>query len=183
MVDALSHRGPDAEGFFQGKSASLGHRRLSIIDLSPAASQPMCDESKRFAVVLNGEIYNFRELRKSLERDFTFFSNSDTEVILRLFQKHRENAWLFFNGMFAIAIVDDRTNELFLARDHAGIKPVFYTRDNQRFLFASEPRALLPHLSSTELDHEALSLYLQLGYFPAPFTPYKAIRKLPAAHW
>src|SRR5688572_27947251 len=114
----------------------------------------MCDESKRFAVVLNVQIYDFRALRKSIERDFNFFSNYNTEVILRLFQKHRENASPFSNGLFAIAIVDDRTNDLFLARDHVVIKPVFYTRDNQRFLFASEPRALLPHLSSTELDHE-----------------------------
>lgn len=183
MVSALSHRGPDDQGFFHGNQASIGHRRLSIIDLTQAASQPMCDESRRFAVLLNGEIYNFRELRKRLESSFTFFSHSDTEVILRLFQKEREKAWPLFNGMFAIAILDNHTNELFLARDHAGVKPLYYARDHEKFLFASEPQSLLKSgLVTTETDTEALNLYLQLGYFPAPYTPFQRIRKLPAGH-
>src|SRR5688572_4254200 len=128
MVAAVCHRGPDDEGIFLGKHGALGHRRLSIIDLSAAASQPMKDETNRYAVVFNGEIHNFRELRKDLEKSFSFFSNSDTEVILRLFQKHRANAWPLLNGMFAIAILDNGTNELFLARDHAGIKPLYFAQ-------------------------------------------------------
>jgi asparagine synthase (glutamine-hydrolysing) len=181
MVAAVSHRGPDDEGFFFGKQGALGHRRLSIIDLSTAASQPMCDESRRFAVMFNGEIYNFRELRKQLEPSVSFFSQSDTEVILRLFQRHQTNTWPLLNGMFAIAIFDDEKQELFLARDHAGIKPLYYYQDDEKFLFASEPRALLAsQMVSSDIDPDALSLYLQLGYFPAPFTPYAQIRKLNA---
>ncbi|MCI0416061.1 asparagine synthase (glutamine-hydrolyzing) [bacterium] len=181
MVAALSHRGPDHEGFYFGKQALLGYRRLSIIDLSAAASQPMCDESRRFAVIFNGEIYNFRELRKQLSPSTPFFSHSDTEVILRLFQQHQENTWPLLNGMFAIGVLDEQNQELFLARDHAGIKPLYYYQDHEKFLFASEPRALLAsQLVSADIDQDALSLYLQLGYFPAPFTPYAKIRKLNA---
>jgi asparagine synthase (glutamine-hydrolysing) len=181
MLEALSHRGPDDEGFLFGKQAALGHRRLSIIDLSKAASQPMCDESRRFGVMLNGEIYNFRELRKQLAPSVSFFSQSDTEVILRLFQQHQTNTWPLLNGMFAIAILDEAKQELFLARDHAGIKPLYYYQDDEKFLFASEPGALLAsQFVSADLDQDALSLYLQLGYFPAPFTPYAQIRKLNA---
>ncbi len=183
MVAALSHRGPDDEGYFWGRLGALGHRRLSIIDLSRAAAQPMRDESGRYNIVFSGEIYNFRELRKQLEPSCSFFSNSDTEVILRLFQQDRDKAWPRLNGMFAIAILDDSKNELFLARDHAGIKPLYYYKDQDKFLFASEPRSLIASkLVSAEIDQEALSLYLQLGYFPAPFTPFTLIRKLPAGH-
>ena len=183
VLHALSHRGPDDEGVFRGEHAALCHRRLSIIDLSRNAAQPMKDESGRYAIMLNGEIHNFRELRKELEPSYSFFSSSDTEVILRLFQEKRENAWALLNGMFSIAILDNKKNELFLARDHAGIKPLYYSNDLQKFLFASEPQALLASkLVSREIDGEALSLYLQLGYFPAPFTPFKQIRKLKAGH-
>ena len=181
MVSAVAHRGPDAKGFSYGSRGSLGHRRLSIIDLSDAASQPMKDESARYSLVFSGEIYNFRSLRRTI-RD-PFFSNSDTEVILRLFQHHREQTWPLLNGMFAIAIMDRTTNELFLARDHAGIKPLYYYHDSEKFLFASEPAALLASgLIPAKHNYEALSLYLQLGYFPAPFTPYMGISKLPAGY-
>jgi asparagine synthase (glutamine-hydrolysing) len=177
MVSAISHRGPDGEGFFFGNQAAIGHRRLSIIDLSAAASQPMKDESGRFVVAFNGEIYNFRELKKTLHT--SFFSNSDTEVILRLFTNHREKTWGMLNGMFAIAILDNQTNELFLARDHAGIKPLYYYQDKDKFLFASELRSILAsNLVTTSLNPAAISLYLQLGYFPVPFTPYNEVFKL-----
>ncbi len=179
MVRALSHRGPDGEGFFTGNHAALGHRRLSIIDLSAAASQPMKDEAQRHILIFNGEIYNFQELKKQIEPHYQFFSLSDTEVILRLFQKHRESAWPLLNGMFVIAVLDNLTNELFIVRDHAGVKPLYYYRDSEKFLFASEPKALLASgLVPASIDNAALSLYLQLGYFPVPYTPYAAIRKL-----
>lgn len=183
MIEALSHRGPDAEGIFHGIQGALYHRRLSIIDLSQAASQPMKDESGRFAVMFNGEIHNFRKLRRELEHSYTFFSDSDTEVILRMFQKYGTNAWTKLNGMFSIAVLDNVANELFLARDHAGIKPLYYYQDEHKFMFASEPQALLASkLFPVEIDQNALSLYLQLGYFPAPFTPFSRIRKLNAGH-
>ena len=183
MVAALSHRGPDHQGIFTGTQGALGHSRLSIIDLSEAANQPMQDESRRYAVVFNGEIYNFQDLRKTLGPSTSFFSHSDTEVILKLFQQHRSSSWRQLNGMFAIAILDNAANELFLARDHAGIKPLYYYHDSEKLIFASEPGAILSSgLIATEIDNKSISLYLQLGYFPAPFTPFQGIRKLSAGH-
>jgi asparagine synthase (glutamine-hydrolysing) len=180
MSDALAHRGPDAEGFYISEGVGLASRRLKIIDLTAAASQPMHDESGRFHLVFNGEIYNFRRLRKSLQADFPFFSQSDSEVILRIFQHFGLDCWKQLNGMFAIAIFDEKNRELLLARDHAGIKPIFYYQDDHKFAFASEIKALLASsVVTAEIDREALSLYLQLGYFPVPFTAYKNIRKIP----
>lgn len=179
MAGSLKHRGPDAEGVFFDQHVGLGHRRLKIIDLSEAASQPMTEEHKRFSLVFNGEIYNFLELRASLERSQTFFSSSDTEVILRLFQRQRENSWSDLNGMFAVAIYDRLTHELFLARDHAGIKPLYYYQDAEKFIFASEIKALLAsELIRPSVDVESISLFLRLGYFPADRTPYAEIRKV-----
>jgi len=184
MAAAISHRGPDQEGFYSAPGAGLASRRLKIIDLSDAAAQPMRDESTRYHLIYNGEIYNFRKLRVTLEKKYSFFSQSDTEVILRLFQEHRENAWPFLNGMFALAILDTKTKELFLARDHAGIKPLYYYQDSEKFLFGSEIKALLASgLIQPEVSTESLAFYLQLGYFPLEHSVYGQIRKLLPGEW
>jgi asparagine synthase (glutamine-hydrolysing) len=179
MADALIHRGPDEEGFYYGKGAALAHRRLKIIDLSQKASQPMHDEASRYFIIYNGEIYNFTELRKELESKYDFFSHSDTEVILRLFQESRERSWLALNGMFAVAIYDSKQHELYLARDHAGIKPLYYYHDTEKLLFASELKALFASgWIEPEYDEQSFAGYLQLGYFTGGATPYRSIRKL-----
>jgi asparagine synthase (glutamine-hydrolysing) len=179
MASVLAHRGPDEEGFYVDGRIALAHRRLKIIDLTPAASQPMTDEQSRYQVLLNGEIYNFKQLRRNLESKYDFFSNSDTEVVLRLFQEQKEETWALLNGMFAVAVYDSHTQELFLARDHAGIKPLFYHQSAEKLIFGSELKALLASgMVALELDLESIGLYLQTGYFPGSRTPYRAIRKL-----
>ena len=179
MAASLEHRGPDEEGFYEGNSAGFAHRRLKIIDLRREAAQPMSDESGRFHLMFNGEIYNFRELRSQLENRYSFFSRSDTEVILRLFQEHREDTWDRLRGMFALALYDAATRELFLARDHAGIKPLYCYRDASKLVFASEMKALFASgFVSAQIDDSALALYLTYGYFPGRSTPYRNIFKL-----
>ncbi len=179
MAKALAHRGPDEQGIFNQHNVGLVSRRLRIIDLSKDASQPMKDEQSRFHIVFNGEIYNFRELRKDLESRHNFFSKSDTEVVLRLFMEQREGCWKILNGMFAAAIYDSESRELFLARDHAGIKPLYYWTDNHCLVFASELKALFAtELVPREINIQAIAEYLRLGYFPGEWTPYKNIRKL-----
>lgn len=184
MTGALKHRGPDAEGFFFDPHVGLGHRRLKIIDISEAAAQPMTEEHARFSLIFNGEIYNFRELRSKLEATQTFFSQSDTEVILRLFQQRREKAWGELNGMFALGIYDRLSNELFLARDHAGIKPLYFYQDTEKLVFASEIKALLASdLIHPNSDMQAIAQYLRLGYFSGDSTPYQNIHKLKPGHF
>jgi asparagine synthase (glutamine-hydrolysing) len=184
MTGSLKHRGPDAEGFFFDQHVGLGHRRLKIIDLSEAAAQPMTEEHSRFQLIFNGEVYNFLELRRKLEATQTFFSKSDTEVILRLFKQQREKSWSELNGMFAAALYDRLTNELFLARDHAGIKPLYYYLDTEKLIFASEIKALLAsELFQTEPHKESLAHYLRLGYFPSDTTPYENVHKLLPGHY
>ena len=156
LTDLLAHRGPDGEGhwFSTERNVALGHRRLAIIDPGPGGYQPMISEDERYVVVYNGEIYNFLELRLELESlGAKFRTQSDTEVILAAWQKWREDMLLRFNGMWALAIFDTRTGELFLARDRFGIKPLLYTISPDRFVFASEQRALVRSgLISTSLD-------------------------------
>src|SRR3989304_2604188 len=183
MGKALSHRGPDQQNFYLNRNVGLAHSRLKIIDLSDAASQPMTDQGSRYFVVFNGEIYNFRELRKDLESKYTFFSNSDTEVILRCFQEYGDQSWNLLNGMFSIALFDSHTRELILARAPPGIKPLYYYQDEEKILFASELKALFASgLITPQIDINSLALYLQLGYFPRSRTPYRAIRKLEPGH-
>ena len=144
----------------------------------------MTEEHARFSLIFNGEIYNFRELRSKLETTQTFFSQSDTEVILRLFQQKREKAWVELNGMFALGIYDRLSNELFLARDHAGIKPLYFYQDAEKLVFASEIKALLASdLIRPNPDMQAMSQYLRLGYFSEDTTPYQNIRKLKPGHF
>lgn len=184
MTDTLSHRGPDGEGFYfspDGK-VGLGHRRLAIIDLI-TGDQPMANEDRTVWIVFNGEIYNFQEIRGFLEkRGHRFKTKSDTEVIIHAYEEYGEKCVEFFNGMFAFAIWDQRKRKLFLARDRLGQKPLFYAKTPKSFIFASEVKAILKNLEvKKEVDFDALSCCLSLGYFLAPLTIIKGIRKLPAA--
>ncbi len=188
MTDRLAHRGPDDSGVYLRRqdsvSCGLGHRRLSIIDLSEAGRQPMTNEDRSLWMVFNGEIYNFAELRDKLEKKgHRFTSRSDSEAILHLFEEEGAAGVSKLIGMFAFAIWSEKTKTLFLARDPIGIKPLVYYRDGRRFLFASEIGALLadPEVQQ-EIDLEALDLYLSLNYIPAPYTIFKNIRKLQPGH-
>jgi len=181
---ALSKRGPDFEDFFQDYFVGLGHRRLSIIDTSARGNQPMEDETGRYIIVFNGEIYNYRELRKGLLRKgHSFKSDSDTEVLLKLFVEKKEKCLDRLNGFFAFAIYDKEESSLFLARDRMGIKPLLYTMDEDRFIFGSEMKALLAYGLRKELNYEALLTYLQLNYIPSPQTIIKNVFKCPPGHY
>jgi asparagine synthase (glutamine-hydrolysing) len=183
MARALVHRGPDAEGYHVDGPMVLGHRRLSIIDLSEAAREPMANEDGTIWLVFNGEIYNFRELRKALDSRHQFRSRSDAEVVLHLYEDRGDDAVRALEGMFAFALWDGHRRRLLLARDRAGKKPLFYHSGPRVFAFASEVKALLAHLDVPhERDERALPLYLTYGYVPTPGTFYRGIRSLPPAH-
>lgn len=187
IVQRMSHRGPDDQGIVQTKDRQcvLGHARLSIIDLSPAGRQPMLDPETGNMIVFNGEIYNFLERRKECEREgYRFRSHTDTEVILALYRRYGVECLSRLRGMFAFAILDPSKAQLFMARDRVGKKPLNYALTRGGIIFSSEidPLARFPGLDRSE-DIEALELYLQLQYIPAPWTIYKAIRKLPPAHY
>lgn len=183
MADALVHRGPDEEGFHVDNFVALGHRRLSIIDLS-SGQQPMLAADGQVQIVFNGEIYNFLEIRKELEaRGHSFKTHCDTEVILIGYLEWGEHCVERLNGMFAFAIWDARVKRLFLARDRVGKKPLYYYRRGSIVAFASELKALRAGgLCPQEVDPESLDCYFSLGYIPAPRTIYKGVRKLRAAH-
>ena len=185
-TDMLAKRGPDDSGIWVEEGAGIGHRRLSILDTTFAGHQPMLSENKRFIIVFNGEVYNFRELRKQLELDTSSWrSNSDTEVVLSAYSKWGVDCLKRFHGMFAFAIWDRKEKVLFAARDRMGVKPYYYSHSAGFFSFASRPRALyaLGCDLSCEIDEQALRFYLELGYIPAPYFIYKSIRKLPPAHY
>ncbi len=185
MTQALTHRGPDGMGVTTSEGAGLGHRRLRIIDLSERADQPMWNDKHDLAIVFNGEVYNYRELRRELESDGAkFHTDSDTEVVLELVARERENAIRRLDGMFALAVWDTKRKRLLLARDRAGQKPLFYYHDGRHFLFASEIKALHQHPAVTRSANlKALGLYLTFGYFPAPATAYENVHVLPPASW
>lgn len=180
MTDAIAHRGPDAEGFFiHNPTIALGHRRLSIIDLSTNANQPFIDNSQQYVIVFNGEIYNFLEVKKKLSNDYNFKTTSDTEVILAAYIKWKEDCLKYLNGMFAFAIWDKKEETLFIARDRIGVKPLYYHHNNDYFLFASEIRALLAsNLIPRKLDNYALKNYLMFQSVYAPYTIVKDIFQL-----
>lgn len=190
MTDAIAHRGPDDEGAWLDELAgvALGHRRLSIIDLSSAGHQPMASASGRYIIIYNGEIYNFRDLRAELEAAGaapSWRGHSDTEVMLAGIDHWGIGGTLErLNGMFAFAIWDRETHILTLARDRLGEKPLYYGRMGQTFLFGSELKALTLHPEfRREVDRDALALYLRHNYVPAPHSIWRGIRKLPPAHY
>ena len=180
----MVHRGPDDGGVFVGPGIGLGHRRLSIIDLS-GGHQPMSNEDGTIWVLLNGEIYNYPELRSELmQRGHKFASKSDTEAIVHLYEDCGEECFAQLRGMFSIALWDSRTRKLVLARDRVGKKPLFYAADQKRILFGSELKALLAGDSvPRDMDEPALSDYFSFGYIPAPKTIYKAVRKVLPGHY
>jgi len=180
MCHSFSYRGPDDEGTFVSPPVGLGHRRLSIIDLSPAGHQPMSNEDGTIWLVFNGEIYDFQELREGLKSNgHTLKSRTDTETIIHLFEEEGIECLKHLNGMFAFALWDGRQQKLWLGRDRLGIKPLNYYWDGRQIVFASEIKAILcdPDVSR-EIDPEALDLYLTLNYIPAPKTIFKNMRKL-----
>ena len=184
MADRLAHRGPDARGSWVDADAgvALGHRRLSVLDLSPLGRQPMESASGRYVLAFNGEIYNFRSLRGELEsHGHAFRSRSDTEVILAAVTQWGVNEALRrFNGMFALALWDRRDHVLHLARDRFGEKPLYYGWFDETLVFASELKALPAHPQfDGEIDRDALGLYMRYGYVPTPFCIYKRLHKLP----
>lgn len=184
MLDMTSHRGHDDRGIFIDHKVGLGANRLSIIDLSSRGKQPIFDRKGAVGVVLNGEIYNFQELRKQLKSKYIFMSKTDTEVLLYAYKEWGINCLKELNGMFAFVIYDKKKNLLFGARDRLGEKSLKYYLDDGIFAFASEVKGLLPALKSRpEVDPVAINYYLTLQYVPAPFTGFKKLFKLPPAHY
>jgi len=187
MMGVLRHRGPDDEGTYLSPTCpqlGLGHTRLSIIDLA-SGHQPLSNEDGSVWVVLNGEVYNFKELRADLvARGHRFSTQTDTEVIVHLYEEQGTGCLGHLRGMFAFALWDERRRRLFLARDRLGQKPLVYWSDGRRFCFASEAKALLrvPGVPR-ELEPEALHHYLTLAYVPSPLTMFRGIKKLPPAHF
>jgi len=193
MCQAIAYRGPDDQGYYlrslkdsQGRNieVGLGHNRLSVIDLTQAGHQPMCNEDGTIWIVHNGEIYNYKSLRSELrQKGHVFKSNTDTEVIIHLYEEEGIDAVQKLNGMFAFAIWDERMSRLWLCRDRVGIKPLIYQWDGKRLIFASEIKALLAiSEENRSIDRKALELYIAFSYVPAPHTIYKDIQKLEPGH-
>jgi asparagine synthase (glutamine-hydrolysing) len=180
MIETLSHRGPDGQGVHRVGPVALGHRRLSIIDLSEAGNQPMCNEDGTIWITYNGEIYNFADLRPELEKaGHQFRSNTDTEVVLHAYEQWGLDCLPRFNGMFAFGLWDDNRKRLWVTRDRLGVKPLFYLHTPSVFAFGSEIKALLPIPGAgREMDYAALSYYLALNYTPAPRTLFADVRQL-----
>ena len=175
----LEKRGPDAEGIYSDANIGLGHRRLSIIDTSEHSNQPFTDETGRYTIVFNGEIFNYSILKQKLINfGCEFKTSSDTEVLLQMFIHYKEKCLTFLNGFFAFAIYDHHSKELFLARDRFGIKPLIYYKDETQFIFSSALDSLLSFPIKRELDHTSLSIYLQLNYLPEPHSFIQNVKKL-----
>ena len=187
MKNAFPWRGPDGEGHivFEKDGVALGHRRLSILDVTKAGSQPMTDASGTLTVVFNGEIYNFIELAAELKRyGYNFRSSSDTEVLLAAYHKWGVDCLAKFNGMFAFAIWDANSKKMFLARDRMGIKPLYYYFDGAKFLFASEIKSILTALGSVPpINYSLIDQYMSFGYIPGENTLYSDIRRLLPGHY
>jgi asparagine synthase (glutamine-hydrolysing) len=182
MTSSLSHRGPDEEGIWIDGNVALGHRRLAIIDLS-TGKQPMSNEDGKIWIAFNGEIYNYKELRQQLiEKGYRFKTNSDTEVIVHSYEEWGDSCVEKFRGMFAFGIVDLYHRRIFLARDHLGIKPLYYIYTPTCFAFSSEIQALRQLPLNLDLDFQAIDQYLWLQYIPPPKTAFQQIKKLKPAH-
>lgn len=186
MIQVIRHRGPDGEGVIAEPSVALGHVRLSILDLE-GSPQPMTNqlEDSSLWIVYNGEIYNFQQIREDLiSKGHIFHSKGDTEVLIHLYQEYSEKMLDYLNGMFAFAIWDKKKQELFLARDRMGIKPLYYSWAGDCFLFASEPKAILQHPQvSSRADPESIWHYMTYRSVPAPHTLFEQIKKLRAGHY
>jgi len=184
MTDLLYHRGPDDLGFGEGEGWGFGFRRLSILDLSPQGHQPMWSPDRRFIIVFNGEIYNYVELRRAMEREGELFrSGSDTEVLLRLLSKRGASALSQLNGMFALAFIDTHQRTFLLARDRLGVKPIYYTVTGKSLRFASELKALLAWPDARrDMDPLAVAEYMALGYLPSETSILSGYKKIPPGH-
>jgi asparagine synthase (glutamine-hydrolysing) len=183
MNQKMEHRGPDASGSFVHENVALGHRRLSIIDLNSVANQPMHSTDGELTLVFNGEIYNYREIKSQID-NYTFITNSDSEVILAAYQKWGINAIQRFNGMFAFALWDNRKKQLFVVRDRLGIKPLYYSQQNHSLVFASEIRALLASgLVNKRMNSESLVDYLRYQTVHAPHTMIEGVQMLMPGHY
>ena len=184
MGNQLRHRGPDDEGFYLKGNVGLAHRRLSIIDLSQKAHQPMSNEDDTVWLTFNGEIYNFRELRTKLSVAHLFKSSTDTEVIIHLYEELGTKVFSEIDGMFALALYDAKTEKIILARDRLGKKPLYWGVFDRTLIFGSELKAILAHpLSKNSLDLKSLNKYLQYEYVPTPHTIFKNIFKLEPGHF
>ena len=187
MTASLAHRGPDGAGveLFREDDLALGHRRLSVIDLSPRGRQPMSNEDGSVWISFNGEIYNYCELKASLDPSrHRFASDTDTEVILHLYEEHGVEAFKSLNGMFAFALYDAGRGRLFLVRDQLGIKPLYYAEENGRLVFGSEIKAILASGAySPEIDWQSAHDFFSFLYTPAPQTIFRGVLQLPPAHW
>ncbi|MBI5219525.1 MAG: asparagine synthase (glutamine-hydrolyzing) [Bacteroidia bacterium] len=178
-VNSLYQRGRDSRGIYTHHNVALGHSRLSIIDISDAASQPFTDDSGRYTVVLNGEFYNYMEFRPGLEKKgYKFRSESDTEVLLNLFIDEGATFINKVNGDFALAIYDTVEESLFLFRDRMGVNPLLYYVDKDKLIFGSEMKALLAFGIPKEIEHASVYAYFQLNYIPAPYTIFKNVNKI-----
>src|SRR3989344_1953873 len=186
MIQSIYHRGPDDNGFLQDQDIVLGMTRLSIIDIV-GGHQPIFSENKRYAIVFNGEIYNYRELQKHIRsQGKNVHTHSDTEVILSLYEIYGQECLSHLRGMFAFSIFDFQSRELFIARDRIGIKPLYYWKEGSKFAFASEIKALLklPDIQRTLAPHlSGVKRYLKFRYSPGPETMFSGIFKFPEAHW
>lgn len=184
MTESIIHRGPDDEGFYFNGPLGMGHRRLSIIDLK-TGQQPMSNWAENIRIVFNGEIYNFHDLKKELEgKGYYFRTTSDTEVIIYMYEEYGEKAFARLNGIFALAIYDERKQCVMLARDHFGVKPLYYTMSNGSLIFGSEIKAIFQDPSvKKELDYEAFNSFLTFRYNPSPQTLFKNVKKLPPGHY
>lgn len=184
MLHALAHGGPDDEGIFSDNGVHLGHRRLSILDVSSLGHQPMITGDGQVVLCFNGEIYNFQEIREDLKsKGYKFHSDTDTEVILYAYQEWGVKSFSRFNGMFAFGLYDKSKKKLFLARDHAGIKPLYYSVNNQKLIFASEVRAFKSYKTNWAQNDYWKILFLAFGSVPFPHTTLEDVYMLPKGHY
>ncbi len=182
MLESIRHRGPDDRGSFEDKDVSLGHVRLSILDLSEAGHQPM--QFENLVLVFNGEVYNFKEIRETLEGEYTFHSDTDSEVVLKAIHKWGLEAVTRFVGMFAFALYDKLEAKLYLVRDRVGVKPLYYYEDRDRgeFAFASEPRAITRFAPHLDVEERALSEFFEYGFISSGLSIYRKCHKVPPGH-
>jgi len=184
MTSCIAHRGPDSSGHFTDKNISLGHRRLSIIDLSPKGNQPMFNEHKSLVIVFNGEIYNFKEIKsKLIEEGLKFKSDGDTEVILRGYDLYGTNIFSMLDGMFALAIYDKKKKQIILARDRIGKKPLYYSINNKELIFSSEIKSLLEAEVSNQISKEIMLKTIMSRFSPGNDTVFSDIKKLPPSSY